>query len=110
MLDVTSEGAGDPARVFDIGGASAQAVASINGVAATHSPEASIEQRLMPKEALPNGRVSSGQVVATTVKLDENRYLRLAEAGKPGPGRIRRRTIQDMVIQALDEWLERRNL
>ena len=51
-----------------------------------------------------------GQTVATTVKLDENRYLRLMEAGKPGPGRLRRRTIQDMLIEALDEWFERRRL
>jgi hypothetical protein len=51
-----------------------------------------------------------GQTVATTVKLDENRYLRLAEAGRPGPGRLKRRTIQDMVIEALDEWFEKRGL
>jgi hypothetical protein len=51
-----------------------------------------------------------GQVVATTVKLDENRYLRLMEAGKPGPGRLKRRTIQEMLIEALDEWFERRQL
>ena len=51
-----------------------------------------------------------GQTVATTVKLDENRYLRLMEAGRPGPGRLRRRTIQDMLIEALDEWFERRQL
>ena len=50
---------------------------------------------------------SSGQTVATTVQLDENRYLRLADAGKPGPGRLKRRTIQEMVIEALDEWFER---
>jgi len=54
--------------------------------------------------------LSSGQTVATTVKLDENRYLRLADAGKPGPGRLKRRTIQDMVIEALDEWFERRGI
>jgi hypothetical protein len=54
--------------------------------------------------------VSSGQTVATTVKLDENRYLRLADAGRPGPGRLKRRTIQEMVIEALDEWFERRGL
>jgi hypothetical protein len=53
---------------------------------------------------------SYGQMVATTVKLDENRYLRLVEAGKPAPGRLRRRTIQDMLIEALDEWFERRQL
>ena len=53
---------------------------------------------------------SYGQTVATTVKLDENRYLRLVEAGKPGPGRLRRRTIQDMLIEALEEWFERRQL
>ena len=52
----------------------------------------------------------SGQTVATTVKLDENRYLRMAEAGRPGPGRLRRRTIQEMVIEALDEWFEKRGL
>ena len=51
-----------------------------------------------------------GQTVATTVKLDENRYLRLMEAGRPGPGHLKRRTIQDMVIEALDEWFERRQL
>ncbi len=51
-----------------------------------------------------------GQTVATTVKLDENRYLRLMEAGKPGPGRLKRRTIQDMLIEALDEWFARRQL
>ena len=54
--------------------------------------------------------VSSGQTVATTVKLDENRYLRLADAGRPGPGRLKRRTIQEMVIEALDEWFDRRGL
>ena len=51
-----------------------------------------------------------GPVIATTVKLDEGRYLRLMEAGAPRPGRLRRRTIQDMFIEALDEWLERRGL
>ena len=51
-----------------------------------------------------------GQTVATTVKLDENRYLRLADAGRPGPGRLKRRTIQEMVIEALDEWFERRGI
>lgn len=52
----------------------------------------------------------SGQTVATTVKLDENRYLRLADAGKPGPGRLKRRTIQEMVIEALDEWFAKRGI
>jgi hypothetical protein len=51
-----------------------------------------------------------GAVIATTVKLDEGRYLRLMEAGAPRPGRVRRRTIQDMFVEALDEWLERRGL
>ena len=49
-----------------------------------------------------------GAVIATTVKLDEERYLRLMDAGAPRPGRMRRRTIQDMLVEALDEWLERR--
>jgi hypothetical protein len=61
-----------------------------------------------PKEVHPH--TPSGQTVATTVKLDENRYLRLADAGKPGPGRLKRRTIQEMVIEALDEWFERRGI
>jgi len=54
--------------------------------------------------------VSSGQVIATTVKLDESRYLRLADAGRPSPGRLKRRTIQDIMVEALDEWFERRGL
>ena len=49
-----------------------------------------------------------GAVIATTVKLDEERYLRLMDAGAPRPGRMRRRTIQDMLVEGLDEWLERR--
>jgi hypothetical protein len=70
----------------------------------------------LPAQPVPGSRTptpplsSYGQTVATTVKLDENRYLRLMEAGKPGPGRLRRRTIQDMLIEALDEWFERRQL
>jgi hypothetical protein len=71
-----------------------------------------------PKKPPPPRRVieetpvtaTSGQTVATTVKLDEHRYLRLAEAGRPGPGRLKRRTIQDMVIEALDEWFKKRGL
>jgi len=74
-------------------------------------PKKSSPQRPPPAEqAPPPVSVSSGQTVATTVKLDENRYLRLADAGRPGPGRLKRRTIQEMVIEALDEWFERRGL
>jgi hypothetical protein len=62
------------------------------------------------EEIVKSAAASSGQTVATTVKLDENRYLRLADAGKPGPGRLKRRTIQEMVIEALDEWFERRGI
>ena len=51
-----------------------------------------------------------GAVIATTVKLDEERYLRLMDAGAPRPGQMRRRTIQDMLVEALDEWLQRRGL
>lgn len=68
-------------------------------------------RRTAPTEVVqPLAPTSSGQTVATTVKLDESRYLRLAEAGKPGPGRLKRRTIQEMVIEALDEWFERRGI
>jgi len=54
--------------------------------------------------------IPSGQTVATTVKLDEGRYLRLADAGRPGPGRLKRRTIQEIMVEALDEWFARRGL
>lgn len=81
-------------------------------------PTASRSGGSAPRPARPTATIlapspppqSYGQTVATTVKLDENRYLRLVEAGKPGPGRLRRRTIQDMLIEALDEWFERRQL
>lgn len=65
---------------------------------------------LTPKREPDPPSVSSGQIVATTLKLDESRYLRLAEAGKPGPGRLKRRSLQDMLIEALDEWFDRRGL
>ena len=51
-----------------------------------------------------------GAVIATTVKLDETRYLRLMQAGAPHPGHPRRRTIQDMLVEALDDWLDRHGL
>jgi hypothetical protein len=63
-----------------------------------------------PKELVYQASTTSGQMVATTVKLDESRYLRLTDAGKPSPGRLRRRTIQDIMVEALDEWFERRGL
>jgi hypothetical protein len=69
-----------------------------------------LARSIQPPRASTAPPPTYGQIVATTVKLDENRYLRLMEAGKPGPGRLRRRTIQDMLIEALDEWFERRQL
>ena len=72
-------------------------------------PEIAEVPRPAPKRQ-PEAPVSSGQIVATTLKLDESRYLRLAEAGKPGPGRLKRRSLQDMLIEALDEWFDRRGL
>ena len=63
-----------------------------------------------PARHEPAGEPVRGAVVATTVKLDEDRYLRLTQAGAPRPGRLRRRTIQDMVVEAIDEWLARHDL
>ena len=60
-----------------------------------------------PPAAPASGPPVTRAVVATTVKLDEGRYLRLIAAGAPAPGRLRRRTIQDMLIEALDDWLAR---
>jgi hypothetical protein len=76
------------------------------GASGSARPARSIQPPRAPTPPPP----TYGQTVATTVKLDENRYLRLMEAGKPSPGRLRRRTIQDMLIEALDEWFERRQL
>ena len=77
----------------------------------TAEPKRSLLQRLTPaEEAAPPALAPSGQTVATTVKLDENRYLRLADAGRPSPGRLKRRTIQEIMIEALDEWFERRGI
>lgn len=88
---------------------SAQTVVATRPVVA--APKKSVTQRHpRAEEITPPAPASSGQTVATTVKLDENRYLRLADAGKPGPGRLKRRTIQEMVIEALDEWFERRGI
>ena len=66
--------------------------------------------QLPPMALPPPVSASAGQVVATTVKLDEGRYLRLVNAGQPGPGPLKRRTIQDMMVEAIDEWFDRREL
>ena len=77
-----------------------------------------------PEPALPNPgfahhqvpppasapQVSTGRLLATTLKLDGDRYLRLQEAAKPNPGRLRRRTTQEILTEALDEWLTKRGL
>ncbi len=119
------------AKPIDMDDASASAAAE--GQRIEQAPEKSLpEPKAPPFTALPEARTqeapqliiqplsppretttvstTSGQTVATTVKLDENRYLRLAEAGRPGPGRLKRLTIQQIMIEALDEWFERRGL
>lgn len=73
-------------------------------VAEPRRPETSRTARR--EEPLVSTPAASGQTVATRVKLDENRYLRLADAAKPGPGQLKRRTIREMVIEALDKWFE----
>lgn len=70
------------------------------------APRKSPQRHIVKEAPTPS---PSGQTIASTVKLDENRYLRLAEAGRPGPGHLKRRTIQEMVIEALDEWFEKRH-
>ena len=67
-------------------------------------------RRALPPVGQPTSSTVSGQVVATTVKLDEDRYLRLVNAGQPGPGRLKRRSIQEMMVEAIDEWFDRRGL
>ncbi len=95
-------------------GGEAQAPAPVVtvGPARAAAPSASQRSQMQQRPIVDHASASTpfGQTVATTVKLDENRYLRLAEAGRPGPGRLKRRTIQDMVIEALDEWFEKRGL
>lgn len=87
------------------------AAASSASIATKRVPAAPRPERGYPAPRPPTPPPPTyGQTVATTVKLDENRYLRLMEAGKPAPGRLKRRTIQDMLIEALDEWFERRQL
>ena len=66
--------------------------------------------RQVPPALHPTAPILSGQTVATTVKLDEDRYLRLVDAGKPSPGRLKRRTIQEIMVEALDEWFACRGL
>ena len=87
--------------------ASTETVAPDRAATTTTAKTAVTPRRAVEEAPAP---IPSGQTVATTVKLDENRYLRLAEAGRPGPGRLKRRTIQEMVIEALDEWFERRSI
>ena len=86
-----------------------QVAAAPPGSGGTKTAAGSVRPAQVPRTPIQPSAIY-GQTVATTVKLDENRYLRLMEAGKPGPGRLKRRTIQDMLIEALDEWFERRHL
>jgi len=85
--------------------------AAVTSPTSVASPQAASQSRPAARYEQQGATPSvSGQTVATTVKLDEDRYLRLADAGKPGPGRLKRRTIQEIMVEALDEWFERRGL
>lgn len=86
--------------------------APVLSVVSPRSASAGVPEKTHVRPSAPEvpQPVQSGQMVATTVKLDEDRYLRLADAGRPGPGRLKRRTIQEMMIEALDEWFEKRGL
>jgi len=113
MLDgesTTSERAGQGGRAAKVDDASRRTDAA-GYTAPISRQEKPAKARLLPPLA-PPPPVSpmSGQVVATTVKLDEGRYLRLVNAGQPGPGRLKRRTIQEMMVEAIDEWFDRRGL
>ena len=68
----------------------------------------SVHHQVPPPASAP--QVSTGRLLATTLKLDGDRYLRLQEAAKPNPGRLRRRTTQEILTEALDEWLTKRGL
>ncbi len=96
-----------PTGAKDGQGAQAPARPPMATTVAAPAPRKPPQRRVVEDVPAP---APSGQTVATTVKLDESRYLRLAEAGRPGPGRLKRRTIQEMVVEALDEWFERRGL
>ena len=92
---------GDPPRRTEAAG----------DTALTSRPERPAKAQMLPAlPPRPPVSAISGQVVATTVKLDEGRYLRLVNAGQPGPGRLKRRTIQEMMVEAVDEWFDRRGL
>lgn len=101
---------GEEANVVQPLRASALSILPTQPPTVTSAKKLQSQQPTAMQKPQPTMQTSSGQTVATTVKLDENRYLRLADAGKPGPGRLKRRSIQEMVVEALDEWFERRGL
>ncbi len=105
-----AERGGEGADAPHVPGPQAPPPATSRAAAVTESRRPETPRTARREEPLVSTPAPSGQTVATTVKLDENRYLRLADAGKPGPGRLKRRTIQEMMIEALDEWFERRGI
>ena len=87
---------------------SATSLSSAASRATTSGQEAA--KRSAPPLPTPTSQASTGRLLATTVKLDEDRYLRLQEAARPVPGRLRRRTTQEILTEALDEWFAKRGL
>ena len=107
---VTPERAGQGGQTAEIAQPPRRADAPGHTVSASRLERPAKARQLPPLAPLPPVSAVSGQVVATTVKLDEGRYLRLVNAGQPGPGRLKRRTIQEMMVEAIDEWFDRRGL
>ena len=45
----------------------------------------------------------------TSVRLDEDLYIRLCDAGRPRPGQPKRKQ-NEIMVEALEEWLNKRGL
>jgi hypothetical protein len=49
------------------------------------------------------------KVQMTSVRLDEDLYIRLCDAGRPRPGQPKRKQ-NEIMVEALEEWLSKRGL
>jgi hypothetical protein len=91
----------DMAPVTDLSPAGAPPAPPISSVSVAPPTISSASDKMVDKV--------DKKVQMTSVRLDEDLYIRLCDAGRPRPGQPKRKQ-NEIMVEALEEWLSKRGL
>jgi hypothetical protein len=83
-------------------------VTDLSPAGAPPAPPISSERSAPPTISSAPDKVDK-KVQMTSVRLDEDIYIRLCDAGRPRPGQPKRKQ-NEIMVEALEEWLSKRGL